>query len=89
MDTITDFMARDHDRLDALFSRFQAAKTRVIESAVRLFSEFKRGLQRHILWEEQILFPVFEGRTGMEEQGPTGRHADGASSDQRVSRADP
>jgi regulator of cell morphogenesis and NO signaling len=71
MNTITDFMARDHDRLDALFSRFQAAKTRVIESAVRLFSEFKRGLQRHILWEEQILFPVFEGRTGMEEQGPT------------------
>ena len=52
-------------------SRFHAAKATEIESAIRLFSEFKRGLQRHILWEEHILFPVFESRTGMEEQGPT------------------
>jgi regulator of cell morphogenesis and NO signaling len=71
MDTITDFMAKDHDRLDDLFSRFQAAKTRELESAVRLFSEFKCGLQRHIIWEEHILFSVFESRTGREEQGPS------------------
>ncbi len=29
------------------------------------------SLQRHIIWEEHILFPVFESRTGMEDQGPT------------------
>ncbi len=71
MGMITDFMAKDHDRLDNLFNRFHAAKATEIESAIRLFSEFKRGLQRHILWGEHILFPVFESRTGMEEQGPT------------------
>jgi len=37
---------------------------------VRAFQEFKAGLERHIVWEEEILFSVFENKTGM-TGGPT------------------
>lgn len=35
-----------------------------------MFQEFKAGLERDIVWEEAILFPSFENKTGMTE-GPT------------------
>lgn len=35
------------------------------------FKEFKIGLQRHIVWEEELLFPLWEEKTGMIEDGPT------------------
>jgi hemerythrin superfamily protein len=68
---ITDFMERDHNRLDGLFKEFQSAKSRDFAKAQQCFSEFKRGLQRHIVWEEEFLFPRFESRTGISEGGPT------------------
>lgn len=71
MKPITDFMEQDHDRLDGLFKDFQDAKTRDLAKAKELFSEFKRSLQRHIVWEEEFLFPRFEEQTGMSEGGPT------------------
>ncbi len=71
MTIIADFMGQDHDRLDGIFSEFQAVKGSDLGKAKHFFSEFKRGLQRHIVWEEEILFPLFEHRTGMEDRGPT------------------
>ncbi len=71
MKPITEFMERDHDRLDGLFKEFQSAKTGDFVQAKELFSEFRRGLQRHIVWEEEFLFPRFEERTGTAEGGPT------------------
>ena len=71
MRPITEFMEQDHDRLDGLFKDFQSAKAGDFEKAKRCFSEFKRGLQRHIVWEEEFLFPIFEERTGVSEEGPT------------------
>jgi regulator of cell morphogenesis and NO signaling len=71
MKPITDFMEQDHDRLDGLFKGFQAAKARDFGKAKQFFSEFKRGLQRHVVWEEEFLFPRFEERTGVSEEGPT------------------
>ena len=68
---ITEFMQQDHDRLDGLFKKFQEAKTRDFAKAKQCFAEFKRGLQRHIIWEEEFLFPRFESRTGISEGGPT------------------
>ena len=35
------------------------------------FKEFKIGLQRQIVWEEELLFPMREEKTGMVEDGPT------------------
>lgn len=71
MKPITKFMEQDHDRLDDLFKKFQGAKTRDVGKAKKVFSEFKRGLQRHIVWEEEFLFPRFEERTGAGNGGPT------------------
>ena len=71
MKPITEFMGQDHDRLDGLFKDFQAAKDSDLAEAKRFFAEFKRGLQRHIVWEEEFLFPRFESRTGISGNGPT------------------
>lgn len=71
MSAITRFMGADHDRLDRLFLEFQGAKHRDPERARELFSEFRSGLLRHIGWEEELLFPLFEERTGMRGGGPT------------------
>ncbi len=46
-------------------------KTKEYAQARAFFRKFKFGLQRHILWEEEILFPIFESKTGMKDTGPT------------------
>ena len=71
--TIAEFMGQDHDRLDELFTRFQAFKNQDSQKARLLFQEFTTGLHRHIRWEEEILFPVFEAQAEMvRDHGPTG-----------------
>jgi iron-sulfur cluster repair protein YtfE (RIC family) len=69
--TIQDAFAADHDRLDQCLQKFQAMKRSDFAGAKQFFKEFKFGLQRHIIWEEQILFPRFEAKTGMHGTGPT------------------
>ncbi|OGW66178.1 MAG: hypothetical protein A3H49_09610 [Nitrospirae bacterium RIFCSPLOWO2_02_FULL_62_14] len=71
MKPITEFMEQDHVRLDGLFRAFQSEKSRDLEKTKQFFSEFKQCLQRHIVWEEEFLFPRFESRTGVAEGGPT------------------
>lgn len=71
MGEITDFMGRDHRRLDSLFREFQQAKARDPRTAKPAFSEFKARLKKHIAWEEEILFPLFEKQSGMQAGGPT------------------
>jgi len=71
MGRIADFMARDHDRLDGLFREFRGTKRSDLRHAKQFFREFNQGLQRHIVWEEDVLFPSFERQTGMQDQGPT------------------
>ncbi len=69
--SITAFFEADHDRLDALFQKFQQLKRSDFAQAKANFREFLQGLKRHIVWEEEILFPVFEQKTGMRDVGPT------------------
>lgn len=69
--TISVFFAEDHDRLDELFKTFQQMKRSDFSKANEAFNEFKIGLQRHIVWEEDLLFPLWEEKTGMSEGGPT------------------
>lgn len=69
--TITAFYEADHDRLDELFKTFQGLKRTDFVKAKDAFKEFKIGLQRHIVWEEDLLFPLWEEKTGMIEDGPT------------------
>lgn len=69
--SISEFFEQDHDRLDELFKTFQRLKRSDFPKAKEAFKEFKFGLQRHIVWEEDLLFPLWEGKTGMSEGGPT------------------
>lgn len=68
---VMEFMSQDHDRLDDVFKTFKQLKNEDISKATRFFEDFKQGLEQHIIWEEEILFPVFETKTGMRQQGPT------------------
>ncbi len=67
---ITSFFEEDHDKLDALFSKFQATRQTEPAAAGDLLGRFIHGLLRHIDWEEQILFPLFEANVGS-AMGPT------------------
>jgi len=69
--TVSAFFEQDHDRLDELFKTFQQLKRFDFPRAKEAFKEFKFGLQRHIVWEEEVLFPLWEKKTGMSESGPT------------------
>ncbi len=68
--TITSYYETDHDRLDDLLKQFRQLKRTDYAKAKPFFREFKFGLQRHIIWEEEVLFPLFEEKTG-NMNGPT------------------
>jgi iron-sulfur cluster repair protein YtfE (RIC family) len=69
--TISHYYAADHDRLDELFGRFQSSKQNDRAASRHVFAEFKAGLERHIAWEEGLLFPLFEAHTGLHAGGAT------------------
>ncbi len=69
--TVQASFAHDHDRLDELLATYRRLKRVDFVGAKQAFKEFTFGLQRHILWEETVLFPLFEGKTGMRDSGPT------------------
>ena len=69
---ITTFYEADHDRLDGLFKDFQRHRQNDPQTALECLEEFNEGLRRHIAWEEEILFSIFEKRNGMRAGGPTG-----------------
>lgn len=71
MQSISDFMEKDHDRLDGLFNQYKDLKNSNQNKAKEIFSGLKSGLENHIMWEEEILFPLFEQKTGMFNGGPT------------------
>lgn len=71
VESVQTSFAADHDRLDDLFVQFQTSKRTDYGRAREFFKDFKFGLQRHIVWEESILFPLFENKTGMYHTGPT------------------
>jgi iron-sulfur cluster repair protein YtfE (RIC family) len=71
--TVTETLSRDHDRLDALEeAAFAQRSAGDFPMACALYEEFAAGLRRHIGFEEEILFPAFEQRTGIPPTaGPT------------------
>ena len=73
LSSVMDYLAWDHDRLDALEKlAFEARGRGALEEANGTFRDFTRGLRRHIGLEEELLFPEFERLTGMTPHaGPT------------------
>jgi len=62
--SINDFLTEDHDRLDGLLETFQEWRAKDSAKAKDFLTQFTVGLQRHLRWEESILFPLFEQMTG-------------------------
>jgi regulator of cell morphogenesis and NO signaling len=69
--TVQVSLAHDHDRLDQLLDTYRQLKRVDFVRAKQAFREFKFGLQRHIISEETILFPLFEDKSGLRDHGPT------------------
>jgi regulator of cell morphogenesis and NO signaling len=62
--SINEYLTEDHDRLDEILERFQESRPKDMARARDLLTQFTRGLIRHLLWEETILFPLYEQKTG-------------------------
>lgn len=62
--SVNEFLTEDHDRLDELLESFQEWRAKDLGKAQVLLTQFTRGLLRHLHWEEAILFPLFEQKTG-------------------------
>jgi hemerythrin-like domain-containing protein len=68
---ISDFLAGDHRRCDALFeSAIRAGAAGDWERARGELEAFARALRLHMAAEEKVLFPAFERATGTDD-GPT------------------
>lgn len=66
---IGTFLERDHGEIDCLFEDYRESK-RIGDAASKVaFCEFDDRLRRHIDWEEEFLFPVFEQQTDGEVAG--------------------
>jgi len=69
---VTEALEWEHHRIDVLGEKaFLALDAGRPEEAQRLYAAFHHGLARHIQVEEELLFPVFEMRTGLPHGGPT------------------
>lgn len=62
--TVDQYYTEDHKHLHASFHRFQSLKAGEQDRAAEAFREFKAGLERHILWEERILFRWYDHKLG-------------------------
>jgi regulator of cell morphogenesis and NO signaling len=62
--SLNEFLTEDHNRLDEFLESFQEHKAGNPMEAAEFLMRFTLALQRHLLWEETILFPFFEQKTG-------------------------
>lgn len=67
--SICEFFEKDHDRLDLFFRDYLKLKHANFAEAKKNFVAFKHGLEKHIAWEKDVLFPIFQKKTGITE-GP-------------------
>jgi iron-sulfur cluster repair protein YtfE (RIC family) len=70
-DSVTAYLGWEHGRLDeALRSVSSAVERGRFADAAAVYEELELGLLRHMRIEEELLFQVFEARSGM-VNGPT------------------
>lgn len=70
-DALTRYYTDDHRRLDDLFALYESLAGKQPPVAAKVFREFKAGLERHMAWEETILFPAYDARVRAEGESPT------------------
>jgi iron-sulfur cluster repair protein YtfE (RIC family) len=62
--SINEFLTDDHHRLDELLEAFQEWKPKDLAKGNEFLAQFVSALHRHLQWEETILFPLYEQKTG-------------------------
>jgi hemerythrin-like domain-containing protein len=71
MNNISDFMTNDHHACDELFaSAEESVGNGDWAKGNRDFSAFLAAMKQHFKNEEEVLFPAFDEKTGM-DMGPT------------------
>jgi regulator of cell morphogenesis and NO signaling len=70
-DLLSKHFEEDHKRLTNLLRQYQLFKGVDYPRAKENFEAFQFGLRRHMAWEEDVLFPLFEKKTGIELGGAT------------------
>lgn len=71
MDSISDYMANDHRACDNLFAvAEESVANGKWPQAQAQFDAFRSEVERHFALEEDVLFPAFDAKTGM-DMGPT------------------
>ncbi|MGO8700445.1 MAG: hemerythrin domain-containing protein [Limisphaerales bacterium] len=63
-ETVNQYYTEDHDHLHASFQGFQSLKAGNHKEASEAFREFRAGLERHIVWEERLLFRWYDQKLG-------------------------
>lgn len=72
METINDYMMKDHQLIDGFFERAEeAAKAGDFATLEREATEFLNRIAVHIDVEDRLLFTAFEERSGMTQAGPS------------------
>ena len=66
--TITEFFEQDHKEIDALVEGLTFDSPRALER----FERFDARLERHIHWEESLLFPAAARHAPQLQAGPIG-----------------
>jgi hemerythrin-like domain-containing protein len=70
MNTISDYLAPDHQRCDEFFNMAEEAALRgKWDAAAADLGQFLSAMKHHFAMEEEVLFPAFEQCTG-NVQGP-------------------
>jgi iron-sulfur cluster repair protein YtfE (RIC family) len=64
IESIRLYFEDDLQRLEALFNGFVRFKRTNFVAARECFRQFAQALRRRIVWEEEIVFPVFERALG-------------------------
>lgn len=67
--SVADFFTHDHRACDEAWAAVEAAAGQ--GDVGTAWPAFQRLMLRHLDWEEQVMFPAFEGATGMHGMGPT------------------
>jgi len=65
MNDVLKIMNNDHQKLENLFKRILLVSETKHSDFLDIFTQFKQILQKHFIWEEKFLFPLFEKRTGL------------------------
>lgn len=67
-DSVDDALGADHQRLDTLLLKLNAAVSAASAGAAEDLNRFSRALGHHMAWEDEHLFPVVKGVAGAKER---------------------